>query len=434
MKKLLYLFMTIVAIAMISCEPEEDPIVPETKKTAPVVNTVGISEVTLTSVTAIGKIISDGGSTISSKGILWSATNQYPNLSDNKIALVGNDSIFAAQLTGLIPGTKYYARAYATNNLGSTFGIIVSFTTTGGMPQLSPVKVVSGVLSASLSVKVNANGLTTGIIFDYGYSPDSLSSSVVAEPNLMSDFKDTTVSAKIDGLEPGVHCYVRARATNDAGTKTSAVVDFTYDAVKDIDGNLYKAIKIGNQVWLAENLKVTHYNDGTAIPNVIDSVAWTNLTTGAYCNYDNDASYVATYGRLYNWYVASSSKLAPKGWHVPTNEDWNTLYLAAYNAYCNGDDGSTVGCVLKTPGTTDWAYPNFYSNNKSGFTALPAGGRFTDGHIGTFDDLHKAGAWWSTSEAEGRAFIKFVLSERTDFMMNYINLKTGGVSIRLVKD
>lgn len=92
------------------------------------------------------------------------------------------------------------------------------------------------------------------------------------------------------------------------------------ETISDIDGNTYDIIKIGNQWWMAENLKVTHYQNGDPIPNVISSSDWVNLKTGAYCIYDNNFANVATYGRLYNWYaVVDKRNIAPKGWHVPTD-------------------------------------------------------------------------------------------------------------------
>src|SRR5665648_943598 len=96
--------------------------------------------------------------------------------------------------------------------------------------------------------------------------------------------------------------------------------------VTDIDGNVYKTVTIGTQVWMAENLKTTKYRNGDPIPNITDATAWTNLTTGAYCNNNNDANYATTYGRLYNWYAVNDIRnIAPAGWHIPTKAEWTTL-------------------------------------------------------------------------------------------------------------
>ena len=121
-----------------------------------------------------------------------------------------------------------------------------------------------------------------------------------------------------------------------------------YNTVTDIDGNAYHTVAIGKQVWLVENLKVTRYRNGDQIPNVSDNKQWCNLTTGAYCNYNNDANNVTTYGRLYNWYAVHDIRnIAPKGWHVATDVEWKIL-----TDYLGGE--TIAGGKLKETGTTLW--------------------------------------------------------------------------------
>lgn len=163
--------------------------------------------------------------------------------------------------------------------------------------------------------------------------------------------------------------------------------------VTDIEGNVYKTIKLGTQWWMAENLKTTKYNDGTAIPLVTDSAAWANLTTPGYCWYNNDAAtYKSTYGALYNWYVVYTGKLAPTGWHVPTDAEWTIL-----TTYLGGKD--IAGGKMKSTGTIEagtglWHSPNTGATNESGFTAVPAGHRDSSG---TFVFVGKNTYWWSSS-------------------------------------
>lgn len=150
--------------------------------------------------------------------------------------------------------------------------------------------------------------------------------------------------------------------------------------VIDIDGNVYQIVTIGTQVWMAENLKVTHYRNGDVIPNVTDGPTWAGLTTGAYCEYDNNVASVATYGRLYNWYAAVDTRnIAPDGWHVPSDEEWKQLetYLGMSQAEADaiGLRGSDEGGMLKETGTSHWDSPNTGATNESGFTALPGGHR-----------------------------------------------------------
>ncbi|MCX6238839.1 MAG: fibrobacter succinogenes major paralogous domain-containing protein [Bacteroidia bacterium] len=156
--------------------------------------------------------------------------------------------------------------------------------------------------------------------------------------------------------------------------------------VKDIDGNIYHTVTIGNQVWMVENLKTTKYRNGDLIPNVMDSVQWRSLTTGAYCNYKNNVSYVTTYGHLYNWYAVSDPRnLAPKGWHVASVAEWDVLY-----SFVNGECGK-----LKEAGTTHWYSPNKYATNETGFTALPGGARSYDG---SFSGISYLGTWWTSTQ------------------------------------
>ncbi|MGC3978546.1 MAG: fibrobacter succinogenes major paralogous domain-containing protein [Paludibacteraceae bacterium] len=192
----------------------------------------------------------------------------------------------------------------------------------------------------------------------------------------------------------------------DDNDNTTVINGITYGTMTDIDGNTYKTVKIGTQTWMAENLKTTKYNDGTAIPNVTNNDTWWSSTTGAYCWYNNDISNKATYGALYNWYAVNTGKLAPKGWHVPTDAEWTTLenYLIA-NGY--NYDGSLSGnkiakALASTTSTTGWSTSteagaignDLNKNNRSGFSALPGGSRYDDG----FDGAGKGGYWWSSTQ------------------------------------
>ena len=159
----------------------------------------------------------------------------------------------------------------------------------------------------------------------------------------------------------------------------------------DIDGNTYQTVKIGNQWWIAENLNVTHYQNGDAIPNVTDSAAWWGLTSGAYCNYNNDAANVAVYGRLYNWYAVHDSRnIAPAGWHVPSDAEWQTLV-----DYLGGDP--VAGGKMKEAGTTHWISPNTGATNESGFSGLPGGYRHTDGY---YYDISYSASFWTFTESD----------------------------------
>ncbi len=195
--------------------------------------------------------------------------------------------------------------------------------------------------------------------------------------------------------------------------------------LKDADNNVYKTVKIGNQTWMAENLKTTKFKDGSAIPNVSGGSAWGDLLTPGYCWYNNDKSaYGDVYGALYNWHTVSTGNLCPAGWRVPTDADWATL-----TSHLGGDNAA--GGKLKESGNSYWQNPNAGASNESGFTALPGGNRQADG---AFDNIGTDGFWWSsTSSTTIAAFGR---------MINYNSIgankgtypKKRGFSVRCVKE
>jgi len=201
--------------------------------------------------------------------------------------------------------------------------------------------------------------------------------------------------------------------------------DVSEQTVVDIDGNLYKTIRIGSQTWMAQNLKTTRYSDGTAIPLVTDEKAWANLTTPGYCWYGNDsASYFRTYGALYNGNVIMTNKLCPDGWHVPSNAEWGTLV-----DYLGGE--GMAGNRLKEAGANYWVGPNTLATNESGFTALPGGFRYQDG---LFHDFGFGGYWWtSTGLSISRLYFRHLYYE--DYrIFTFPNQKENGFSVRCLRD
>jgi uncharacterized protein (TIGR02145 family) len=231
---------------------------------------------------------------------------------------------------------------------------------------------------------------------------------------------------RISLLSIGIMAIALFLNCNPTSSNNNTVV-FT-DSVTDVDGNVYHAVTIGTQTWTVENLKTTKYNDGTAIPLVTDSAAWSNLTTGAYCWYNNDATTnKATYGALYNWYAVNTGKLAPAGWHVPTDAEWSTL-----SAYLGGDNVS--GGALKEPGTTHWYSPNTGATNSSGFSALPGGYRGYRGYNGNFDYIGDVGHWWSATENDASCAYYRYLFYDLNFLFRDNYFKSYGFSVRLLRD
>lgn len=202
-----------------------------------------------------------------------------------------------------------------------------------------------------------------------------------------------------------------------------------YGSMTDQDGNVYKTVTIGTQTWMAEDLRTTHYNDGTEIPNVTDNIAWAAAGTGAYCNPNNTSNndIIVTNGRLYNWHTVKTNKLAPVGWHVPTSAEWTTLIT-----YLGGEN--VAGGKLKKTGTKHWLSPNTGASNEYGFTALSGGDRLSNGDF--MDNNGGWCFWWSTTEAEVDASTALAFSvfsnERRIYQSNHF--KGTGYYVRLVKD
>jgi len=179
-----------------------------------------------------------------------------------------------------------------------------------------------------------------------------------------------------------------------------------HNVVTDIDGHMYPTLTIGNKVWMAKNLQVTHYRNGDPVPNITDSTAWSNSTTGAYCNYNNDTNHVTTYGRLYNWYAIHDNRnIAPEGWHIPTDEEITAL----------------VSWLEKDPASV-----NTLKQNGLGGYRFYSGGSY---HTQNFN-----GYWWSTTRSfelydwSPRLFTGFADVQRNEYEGH------DGLSVRCVKD
>lgn len=209
--------------------------------------------------------------------------------------------------------------------------------------------------------------------------------------------------------------------------KSTAVFNPTiaYGTMTDIEGNTYKTVTIGTQTWMAENLRTTKYNDGTIIPHV-KGAEWGRATTGAYCNYNNteNKDTIVTFGRLYNWNTVNTGKLAPAGWHVPTDAEWTILtdYLGGL---------ILAGGKLKENGMTHWSDPNLDATNVSGFTALPGGSR---DHNGIFFHIGKHGLWWSATEKDAANAWYRYSSYNSSIVTRNDYLKQLGYSVRCIKD
>jgi uncharacterized protein (TIGR02145 family) len=197
-------------------------------------------------------------------------------------------------------------------------------------------------------------------------------------------------------------------------------------SVTDIDDNVYQTVTICDQVWTKKNLNVSRYRNGDVIPQVTNPTQWANLTTGAWCYYNNDPANGAIYGKLYNWYAVNDLRgLAPSGYHIPTDAEWNTL------TDCLGGE-FIAGGKMKESGTTHWNSPNIGATNSSGFTGLPGG--VLDNMA--FKFINEQGYWWSSTEytpgsSSAWAIDIFSTSEEFGKPLPY---KNYGLSVRCIKD
>ena len=197
--------------------------------------------------------------------------------------------------------------------------------------------------------------------------------------------------------------------------------------VEDSDGNVYTTDTIGTQIWMGENLKTTHYNDGASIPYVTSDSDWRNRTLPGYCWYNDDLfTYKNTYGALYNWYTVNTGKLCPTGWHIPTDADWTIL-----TTFLGGAE--VAGGKLKEAGTQHWIEPNTYATNETGFTALPAGIRGVDENA-NYGEMGYSTCWWSSSEHSQSEALTRAIFNNSDDIYDPAHRKSQGYSVRCVKD
>jgi len=221
-------------------------------------------------------------------------------------------------------------------------------------------------------------------------------------------------------------------AKNSTGADSNTILDT--NTITDADGNVYTTVCIGTQIWTGENLRTTRYNDGTSIPLAADSSLWRFRTTPAYCWYDNETSLNPrnSYGGLYNWFAVKTGKLAPSGWHVSTNADWDTLI-----AFLGGD--SVAGGKLKEYGYYhwySWNNENVWASDEYGFTALPGGCRDS---WGKFYNRSSRGYWWAASMNDTEYCYAIDCSSGAVYRGKSSSIADDdeacdGFSVRLVKD
>jgi len=296
--------------------------------TVPEIKTFEASAITHYSVLSGGKLLSDGGGTISVIGICWSRTDPDPDLTDHK--LTTKQSTFQRYLQCLEPGTEYFARAFASNEAGTAYGNTIHFTTL----------------------------------------------------------------SEQDG------------------------------SVSDIEGNIYRTVKIGDRIWLAENLRTVHFNNGAAIPTTVDEIFEEENPVYQWpANGEEDLT--GLYGRLYTWHVVSDNrKLCPCGWHVPGNEEWMELI-----DFLGGQE--EAGGRLKDAGTRNWMRPNAGADNESSFSALPSGIR---DYTSSYAWFGKSATFWTSTENDEDDALSYTLDHLNSEATENVYSKKAGYAVRCIKD
>ncbi len=378
------LYVCILVILINSCD---------TTKLLPLVSTADLTNISHTTVTCGGFISSDGGLDVVARGVCWS-TNPNPTIAHNKTIDAAGTGAFTSLIKNLIPDTTYFLRAYATNEDGTAYGLQITFRT---LPTTLPVVSTKDITnishtSASCEGEVISDGglsiIARGVCWSTKQNP-------TIEDKKTIDGTETGLfeSSMID-LEPNKRYYVRAYATNNNGTSYGNQLTFiAQSTVTDVDGNVYFTVKIGSQTWMAENLKVSRFNDGTSIP-FVPNYDWIYLTSPGMCYVNGDSYTKNTHGFFYNYYAVSTGKLAPEGWRVPTELDIQTLIN-----YLGG--ASVAGGKLKEAGFVNWATPNTGATNDSYFSAIGSGYRSVVN--GTYVNYGVYGCWWTSSESNASA-------------------------------
>ena len=372
--------------------------------------TNSVSDITGITATCGGNITENGGAEIFERGVCWS-TSSNPTIADYfTIEGIGLGS-FTCNLTGLSLGTIYYVRAYAKNSVGVSYGNQQMFTTLD-IPTLTtdnPSNVAP--VSATCGGNITDDGGSS--VTERGVCWSTASNPTIADIKTIDGSGSGVFVSNIIQLLENTTYYVRAYATNNIGTAYGNQKSFTTSEfpgcgyVMDINGNVYATVQIGTQCWLKENLKATHYPDGTPIPYITDGITWGNLlannTDDAFCYYNNNTS--SPYGALYSWAaamgdnaVSSSSNpsgvqgVCPDGWHLPSSAEWQQLkdYVGS-NGY-SGNEGHALKSI------SGWFDDN-NGINTFGFNGVHSGIRFGGTlYQGMFVWGFNIAKWWASDE------------------------------------
>lgn len=268
-------------------------------------------------------------------------------------------------------------------------------------------------------------GQTANLSVVESYGNSTIEKVISVQPYLHRNFLLEITEGVLNGLELVMDVFVLVEEVivinDDVVLPSWFNPNKTYGILTDNDGNLYRTIQIGTQVWMAENLKTTKYCNGDEIPEAASNLEWSEASGGRWSYYDNNLNYNEVYGKLYNQETVIDYRgVCPCGWRVPTKEDWETMFSFV------DELGPYPGGFMKSTGTEFWKAPNDGATNSSGFSALPAGERLFDGG---FVDLGERASWWAIFPTNLR---RYFLTYDLDW--GYVTSGHGGFSIRCIKE
>jgi uncharacterized protein (TIGR02145 family) len=352
-----------------------------------------------------------------------------------------NASFITRQISGLYSGSILEVKLNSAP--GSFINLWIEGTLIALPPTLNPTSIICFTsTTASVSGDITSDGGSE--VTARGVCWSTLTVPTTANSKTSDGTGIGIFTSELTGLAGGTTYYVRAYATNSGGTAYGSEVSFTTvpssfpncGTMTDFDGNLYNTVIIGTQCWMKENLKTTHFADGSQIPDGTGIVTMGHLDWQYYFNYDNNPANSDIYGRLYTWAAAmkgagSSNSIpsgvqgvCPNGWHLPSNAEWQILVDELGGS-------SIAGGKMKEACTIHWADPNTGADNSSNFTALPVGyysGNITYGALGQHEHF-----WSSTQNASDKSYNR-VLFYNLSTVQTYVYSKTNGLSIRCIKN
>ena len=356
---------------------------------SPSVEIVLATEISYTSFFCGGDVTDSGTYAVTARGLCWS-TAPDPVMTSDHLHLGNGTGTFSATLTNMQPETTYYLRAYAVNSVGVSYSNAITVTTlTPTLPTVTTDSISD--YNECMATVVSDGGAP---VTQRGFCYDTLPNPTLENNVVYVDGGEGEFSATLTGLPIGKLYFVRAFATNAKGTTYGNQFDFyggcDSKTITDYDGNVYNTVLIGNQCWMKENLRTTHYSDGWPI----EQSRAKSTTTPYYCYPNNSPDNSETYGLLYNWKAtmrdAESTDsipsgvqgICPEGWHVPSPAEWNILINFAKRPEfdCNAAVVLADSILWETSnnGACCVGY-NSSKNNASGFSARPAGTTYDQG-------------------------------------------------------